>query len=388
MTDETIKTIQLTGHIDSNNAADTEKKILDDLSGQQPQAIVFDAENLEYISSAGLRILLRVMKAYPNVRITNVRPGVYEILDTTGFTQLMTVEKAYRRISVEGCEEVGRGASGTIYRIDQDNVVKVYNDRNALEEIINEREMAKLALILGIPTAISYEIVRVGESYGSVFELLDAVSFSHLIATDPSRLDWCIEENIKLLNTLHTTHVPDGKLPDIRNKYLSKIEGVRDILTDSVADRLCDMIMAVPFDDRMIHGDFHTKNIMLLDNDVLLVDMETISTGHPVFEFASMFDAYIGFSEPDREQVLRFQGFDYATSERFWHETLSGYLGTKDADRIREVEDKARIPGYVRMIHFMAKSKNRDTEAARTQIAYWKDKLLATLDRVNSLTFE
>ena len=388
MTDETIKTIQLTGHIDSNNAADTEKKILDDLSGQQPQAIVFDAENLEYISSAGLRILLRVMKAYPNVRITNVRPGVYEILDTTGFTQLMTVEKAYRRISVEDCEEVGRGASGTIYRIDQDNVVKVYNDRNALEEIINEREMAKLALILGIPTAISYEIVRVGESYGSVFELLDAVSFSHLIATDPSRLDWCIEENIKLLNTLHTTHVPDGKLPDIRNKYLSKIEGVRDILTDPVADRLCDMIMAVPFDDRMIHGDFHTKNIMLLDNDVLLVDMETISTGHPVFEFASMFDAYIGFSEPDREQVLRFQGFDYATSERFWHETLSGYLGTKDADRIREVEDKARIPGYVRMIHFMAKSKNRDTEAARTQIAYWKDKLLATLDRVNSLTFE
>ena len=388
MTDETIKTIQLTGHIDSNNAADTEKKILDDLSGQQPQAIVFDAENLEYISSAGLRILLRVMKAYPNVRITNVRPGVYEILDTTGFTQLMTVEKAYRRISVEGCEEVGRGASGTIYRIDQDNVVKVYNDRNALEEIINEREMAKLALILGIPTAISYEIVRVGESYGSVFELLDAVSFSHLIATDPSRLDWCIEENIKLLNTLHTTHVPDGKLPDIRNKYLSKIEGVRDILTDPVADRLCDMIMAVPFDDRMIHGDFHTKNIMLLDNDVLLVDMETISTGHPVFEFASMFDAYIGFSEPDREQVLRFQGFDYATSERFWHETLSGYLGTKDADRIREVEDKARIPGYVRMIHFMAKSKNRDTEAARTQIAYWKDKLLATLERVDSLTFE
>ena len=41
-----------------------------------------------------------------------------------------------------------------------------------------------------------------------------------------------------------------------------------------------------------------------------------------------------------------------------------------------------------RMIHFMAKSKNRDTEAARTQIAYWKDKLLATLARVDSLTFE
>ncbi|MBR0085199.1 MAG: hypothetical protein IJL97_01480, partial [Lachnospiraceae bacterium] len=71
------------------------------------------------------------------------------------FTEMMTVEKAYRVVSVEGCEEIGRGANGTIYRIDRDNVVKVYNNADALEDIQHEREVAKLALILGIPTAIS-----------------------------------------------------------------------------------------------------------------------------------------------------------------------------------------------------------------------------------------
>ena len=69
------------------------------------------------------------------------------------------MEKAYRVVSVEGCEEIGRGANGTIYRIDKDNVVKVYNNADALSEIQHEREVARLALVLGIPTAIESAIV-------------------------------------------------------------------------------------------------------------------------------------------------------------------------------------------------------------------------------------
>ena len=166
--------ITLSGRIDSNNAAETEKGILAQLEGHKNAAVILDASALEYISSAGLRVILRVKKSYPDLTIKGVSPEVYEILDMTGFTEMMTVEKAYRVVSVEGCEEIGRGANGTIYRIDQDNVVKVYNNADALEDIQHEREVAKLALILGIPTAISYDVVRVGESYGSVFELLNA----------------------------------------------------------------------------------------------------------------------------------------------------------------------------------------------------------------------
>ena len=71
--------------------------------------------------------------------ITEVNPPIYEILEMTGFTEIMRVEKAYRIVSVEGCEEIGHGANGRIYRIDQDNVVKVYNNPEALDEIRHER---------------------------------------------------------------------------------------------------------------------------------------------------------------------------------------------------------------------------------------------------------
>lgn len=138
-------TLKLKGRIDSSNAAQVERELLPQLAGQTE--IVLDAQDLAYISSAGLRVILRIRKDYPSLRIVNVNSDVYEILDMTGFTDMMPVEKAYRVVSVEGCEEIGHGANGTIYRIDKDNVVKVYNNPEALADIQHEREVAKLALI-------------------------------------------------------------------------------------------------------------------------------------------------------------------------------------------------------------------------------------------------
>ncbi|MBQ1332446.1 MAG: STAS domain-containing protein, partial [Lachnospiraceae bacterium] len=136
--------IELKGRIDSVNAEQTENEILDQLTGLGDCEVVLDAAELEYVSSAGLRVILRLKKNYPNLRMVNVNSEVYEILDMTGFTEFITVEKQYRVVSIEGCEEIGHGANGTIYRIDQDNVVKVYNNADALADIQHEREVAKL----------------------------------------------------------------------------------------------------------------------------------------------------------------------------------------------------------------------------------------------------
>ena len=91
--------MDLTGHIDSNNASEVEQTI----RAQLPEgcaAAVLDAAELEYISSAGLRVILRLKKNIPDLKIVNVNSDVYEILEMTGFTELMPVEKAYRVVSV------------------------------------------------------------------------------------------------------------------------------------------------------------------------------------------------------------------------------------------------------------------------------------------------
>ena len=232
---ESNTTVFLSGRIDSNNAPEVENEIARLTSGGETP-LVIDCGKLEYISSAGLRVILRLKKTHPELRIINVTPEVYDILDMTGFTEMMPVEKAYRVVSVEGCEVIGEGFNGKVYRIDRDNVVKTYKNSDALSEIMHEREVAKLALILGVPTAISYDVVKVGDSYGSVFELLSAKSFSKLLADEPDKFDWCVSEYVKMLKKIHSTVVPKGKLPSMKEKTLAIVRRMKDMLPDGAGD--------------------------------------------------------------------------------------------------------------------------------------------------------
>ena len=379
--------IQLTGRIDSANAMQLEKDILAQMQNHDGDALVLDAQNLEYISSAGLRVILRLKKDHPDIKIVGANSEVYEILDMTGFTQIITVEKAYRVVSIEGCEEIGRGANGTIYRIDKDNVVKVYNNADALDDIQHEREVARLALILGIPTAISYDVVKVGDSYGSVFELLNARSFAKILAAEPEKLDWCVKEFVAMLKKIHGTLVPAGKLPDMKETALKWARFMQDYLPETAGKKLLSLIDAVPHDDHMIHGDYHTKNLELTNDEVLLIDMDTLAVGHPIFELGSVYNSFVGYSEYDHEVIKRFQGFDREMGLIFWKKTLSAYLGTDAPEAIKDVEDKARIIGYTRMIRRSIRRKGLESETGRAEIELWKGELLGLLEKYDTLLF-
>ena len=114
--DKNIIYIAIEGRIDASNASVAEEKIFTIKNENSDKYLVIDADNLEYISSAGLRVILRLRKEEPKLAIINVNSAVYDIFDMTGFTDMVTVEKAYPRMSVEGCEFIAKGANGAVYR--------------------------------------------------------------------------------------------------------------------------------------------------------------------------------------------------------------------------------------------------------------------------------
>ncbi|MBE5958025.1 MAG: STAS domain-containing protein [Lachnospiraceae bacterium] len=380
--------IRLCGRIDSNNNKEIEEEIKSIISEEAPMPLIFDAKELEYISSAGLRIFLRLKKENENLSIINVNSDVYEIFDMTGFTQIMNIEKAYRVITVDGCEEIGRGANGKVYRIDQDNVVKVYNNPDALDEIKNEREVARKALVLGIPTAISYDVVKVGESYGSVFELLNAQSFSQILDSEKDKMDWCVDEYVKLLKKIHSTKVPDGELPDIRESVKDWIAFLEEYLPKEAYIKLNKLIEDVPYDNHMLHGDFHTKNVEYVDGEVMIIDMDTLSVGHPVFEFAMMYNAFLGYNEYCHEDLKDFLGIDYETSEIFWNKVLAKYFETANSEKIKEVIEKANIISYVRMIRRHIRQNVHITDKGKVEVDGWTKKLIECLNNTETLLFD
>ena len=382
-----VLTMSLVGHIDSGNAAQAEQE-LNTLRQSAPSvsAVALDFERLQYISSAGLRVILRLRKERPELKIVNVSSEVYEVLDMTGFTEMLPVEKAYRRLSVDGCEVIGQGANGQVYRLDPDTIIKVYLNPDSLPDIRRERELARKAFVLGIPTAIPYDVVKVGEGYGSVFELLNARSLAKLIIAEPEKLDEYVHVYVDLLKKIHATQVQPGDMPDMKAVALDWADFLKDHLPPEQFEKLRGLIEAVPEDHHMLHGDYHIKNVMVQNGEVLLIDMDTLCMGHPVFEFASVFLAYQGFGELDHTVTDKFLGVDYDTCAAIWDKTLRLYFGTDDRAQLDAIADKARVIGYTRLLRRTIRRQG-DTAEGQAIIANCKARLAELLARVDKLTF-
>ena len=88
-----VLVIELSGRIDTGNAPEIEKNMAELAAAHPGAKVVFDAEDLEYISSAGLRVLLHARKNNPEITIINVGNDVYEIFEVTGFSQMFSIER-------------------------------------------------------------------------------------------------------------------------------------------------------------------------------------------------------------------------------------------------------------------------------------------------------
>ena len=385
-TDKDILYIAVEGRIDASNAAEAEEKIFNIKNNNPGKHIVIDADKLEYISSAGLRVILKLRKEEPKLAIINVASDVYEVFDMTGFTDMVTVEKAYQRMSVEGCEFIAKGANGAVYRYDDETILKTYFAKDALPEIKQERENARKAFVLGINTAIPYGIVRVDDGYGTVTELLNAVSVTKMIRKNPDDLSEAAKYYIDMLKSIHAIKVEDGEVPDMKETALAWADFVAPHLPEEQGKKLRDLIEAVPKRNTLMHGDYHTNNIMVQNGEPLLIDMDTLCMGHPVFELGSMFNAFVGYSELDHQNMMDFFGYSFETAGKFWDMALKMYLGTEDEAVCQSVAEKAMIVGYTRMLR---RAIRRPQEAdSPAKIARCKEMLAQLLAKTDSICFD
>ena len=91
---EDVTDIALVGRLDTTTAPDLEKE-LKELFEQGVSQLALDFEQLDYISSAGLRVLLYAQKNLSEngkMAIRNVKPEIMEVFDITGFVDILTIE--------------------------------------------------------------------------------------------------------------------------------------------------------------------------------------------------------------------------------------------------------------------------------------------------------
>ncbi len=348
-------TVCLEGSISSVNAAAVDADIRQIIAANPGLPLCLDAEKLDYISSSGLRVLLELNRELSSpMTVKNVSPAVYQTLEVTGFTTLLDVHRKLREISLKGCRVIGRGAFGTVYRLDGDTVVKVCRGgEEMLPMLAEERERARKAFLRGVPTAIPFDTVKTEEGYGAVFELVDAHCLNDLVIENPGQIDELLERYTEFLQHLHALTANKGDLPDARDRYLEYLHLLSPMLKQKTQDTAEALLRAMPEDLHLLHGDAHWKNVMDSNGTLMLIDMETLCTGDPVFEFAGLYVTYVAFNEDDPGNSIRFHGLDEKTTETIFRSSLCRYLDISEGEQTREYENRILIPGLLRYLYIL-----------------------------------
>lgn len=356
-----ILRIELPAVINAYNA-DNYWTELDGIISKQPDKhIVFDADKLTYISSSGLRILMRVLKQRKEkIPIINVADMVYRVFEITGFIHLMDISKKMKEISIEGCEMIGAGRSSHVYRLDADTILKCYEPMVPIEMIKREQELSREAFVKGLPTAIPFDMVKVGNSIGVRFEMIKADTVGNFITSHPEEFDDVASKFTRLLRQIHTTDVDmGGNFQSVKKMWQDWQQGMEAYYTEDENNFLKEMIEKVPERTTMVHCDFHENNVLYQNGELVLIDLADIGYGHPIFDLAGMaFRAHASFI-PGRKAH---HGLSPENMMKFWKRELEIYFDSDNQTTTDEVYDMCRAFGYLRSALFPMKHKQISAE--------------------------
>ncbi len=339
-------TIFLEGRLDSNNAGEIESQITEAVS-QNPTAskIQIDVEKLDYISSAGLRVLLKIRKQVKKpLPVLNASNELYEIFNVTGFTELLDVHKKLREVSIEGCEVIGEGANGKVYRLTKDEIIKVFKYGATLDSVEAEREASRKAFLLGVPCAIAFDTVKCGDSYGTIYEMLNAGTLSERIMADHERLPEFAKASALLLKRLHEIEVPEGQMPRASRLLHNTIDKLNGMFTPDEIEKMHAIYNTISEQNHFVHNDYHPKNIMESNGELMLIDLGDAGMGNPIID---LIHDYFVFNLVGRvsglykvsDDDIGFIGITYRDMREFWKIFLETYCNG-DNEKVMNLQEK------------------------------------------------
>ena len=276
----------------------------------------------------------------------------------TGFSRIITIRKALRKIDLEKCEKIGSGGNGAVYRVSEDEIVKVNYNPDTYEGLDKELAKAKEAFLLGIPTAISFDMVDCGDGKrGVVYETIKSRTLGETIQSNPERIEELTEMYIEQLNQLHAVHTDNPVFGNAKENYRKQVEAASKFLTEEEGKMLEQILKVLPEGDRLVHCDAHPKNIMIQNGEMLWIDMEGMSVGHPIYDLISIAVVLNGMRTD--EMTIDICGMDIQTVRKLKDCFIRKYFKTEEPEMIQKygsMLDSLRLIRAVFAIGFTSKN--------------------------------
>ena len=348
--DNGVLTFSLEGRLDTEASIKFEEGLAEICAANPHESVIIDADKLEYIASSGLRTVLKLAKTEKKFSIINVIPSVYSVFEMTGFSRIIDIRKGLRKIDLEQCEKIGFGGNGAVYRISEDEIVKVNYNPATDAELDSELAKAKEAFLLGVPTAISFDLVDCGEGRrGVVYETIKSKSLGETIQNNPEQMEELTERYIEQINRLHSIRTDNPVFGSMKDNYRTQVENASKYLTEEEGKMLEMVLDALPEGDVLVHGDAHTKNIMIQNGEMLWIDMEGMSVGHPIYDLISLAAILNGVRNDDR-MTMGICGMDVATVLKFRQCFVRKYFKTEDPEMIQRYDSMIEALRLIRAV--------------------------------------
>lgn len=344
-----VLTVSVDGRLDTEASVRFDAEIAEISRNNPHESMVLDAEKLQYVASSGLRTILKLVKTEKNFSMENVSESVYNVFEMTGFSRIMTIRKALRKIDLEKCERIGFGGNGAVYRVSEDEIVKVNYNPATYAALDMELAKAKEAFLLGIPTAISFDLVDCGEGRrGVVYETIKSRTLGETIQSSPELMEELTEKYIEQLNILHAVHTDNPVFSNAKDSYRKQVEDASKFLTEEEGKMLEQILEVLPEGDRLVHCDAHPKNIMIQGDEMLWIDMEGMSVGHPIYDLISI-SAVLNGMRTD-EVTMSICGMDIQTVLRFKECFIRKYFKTDDPEAVHKYSSMIDVLRLIRAV--------------------------------------
>ena len=370
-------TIYFIGSVNTDNVANVEEEVKSILNKNEYEDLILDFKDLEYISSVGLRLILKLKQSNKNFKIVEVSDSVYEIFSMTGFSEIMDIKRQIKEVDISGATLIGSGYFSSVYRVDKDTIVKVFNRISDDNQIERELKLAKEAFVLGIPTAISFDIVKVNDLYGLRFEMLDCISLKDAFLNKEYDYNVLVDKYANLLKTINSTVCSDALIPNMNDFYKQKLEDIKNIIDDATYLKLKEMLEGLEAPNTLVHGDCHFKNIMIQNDEFLLIDMDTLSKGNPIFELSQIRAAYVSYEEDEPGNCLRFFGLPAEFCKKLYEDIVLKYMGAIK----QEYLDKIALVSYLHLLWW----NNQNESDNLVRLNGCKNRMLALLEKYDDL---
>ena len=234
----------------------------------------------------------------------------------------------YLEINLADWQQVGEGGNGKTYvnSAAPGEILKVNNARlSTLEAVQHEYDISKAVASLGLSVPEMYHIVRVGDAYGTISQLIKGKkSLSRICQENPEST----EEMARLLcqkgKELAATPCNTDFFPSRKQQALLAIEKATYVSKRN-KKTVRAFIETIPENTGCSHGDFQTGNLIQAGEKYYWIDLDRFAYGDPLFDIGHLFLICHLYAPMKRVQDIFHMSLDQF--QRFWDAFAKEYTG-------------------------------------------------------------